>query len=240
MKPNLKSAISWAILTEIVRRHGGTQPLRVLEMHPGNGQYDCLALVRLRDFREGIYAPGNATLLGTFNRQSGTFQSLGASHDDTYPFLDRWLIARDPTETIDIICGLLGFAPVIKLPTTSRRILGIRLISAIVGARALQRDYLDVNMAYDDSSGISGSDFDTIRGFTALFSEEHETNRESQAAECWMLRRGTERRLVGVMRTDGYISSVSDRRQAHDLFESFRPTRQIEPVLFEALALLQA
>lgn len=239
IKPNLKSALSWAIVAEIIRRHGDRETLRVLQTHPGGGQYDCLSFYRLRDCTAGVYAPGNAIALGDVNRQSGNFRTWIGPWQDSYPWLDEWLTAIDPSAVVDRICELTDLSPIKQVPVTSRQTFGIRLISALVGVRALQRDYLDVRMGYIDSSGIGGSGTDKLlREFTALLSDETGQAGMGQAAACWMVYKGDEKQLLGVVRTDGFISSASDCRQAHDLYHSYRVKRQIEPVLFEALALL--
>lgn len=243
IRPNLKSAISWAIVAEIIRRHGDSQSLRVLQTHPGGGQYDCLSLYRLRDCDADIYAPGNATELGALNRQSGNFRAWVGPSKHSYPWLAEWLTAPDPTTVVDRICDLLGLAPVSKVPETSRQTFGIRLISAFTGARMMQLDYLDASMGYVDSSGIAGSGHDKSLGdFTALFAGETgrwETG-ASQAAKCWLLFKGNQQKLVGVLRSDGRLSAAADCQRAHDLYQAYLAKRQMEPVLFEALALLSS
>jgi len=103
----------------------------------------------------------------------------------------------------------------------------------------MQRDYLDVRMGYIDSSGIGGSGTDkSLREFTALFSGETGQAGMSQAAACWMVYKGDDKQLLGVVRTDGFISSASDCQVAYDLFQTYRTKRRMETVLFEALAFL--
>lgn len=239
IKPNLKSAISWAIVAEIIRRHGDRQSLQVLQTQPGGGQYDCLSFYRLRDCNTGVFARGNTIALGDLNRHSGNFRTWIGPWQESYPWLNEWLTASDPSTVVDRICELTNLSPVKQVPATSRQTFAIGLIAALVGVRSSQRNYLDATMGYEDSSGIAGCGFTkSLHEFTALFRGETQQAGMSQAAACWMLYNGDERQLLGAVRTDGFICSASDCQKPHDLFQTYRRKGSMEPVLFEALAIL--
>lgn len=240
IKPALKSAISWSIVSEIFRRHGDKQVLRVIQTRPGGGQYDCLSLMRLRDGALGAYAPGNAEHLGDFNRQSGNFHTFPLSSHRPYPWLAEWLAAADPKAVVDHACNLLGFHDKGALLPTSRQTFSVRLIAAILAGRVFDRHGLDAVMVCEDTSGYGGGVLREGLSFPALLREvpPDETGK-SHAAECWLFMRTDSRQLVGAIR-DGCVSSLHEPDVSHDLFLDYRKQREIGSVLFKALTLLNA
>ena len=45
LTPALTELASWTLATEVMRR--APELLRIIETHPGGGQYDCLSMVRI-------------------------------------------------------------------------------------------------------------------------------------------------------------------------------------------------
>lgn len=59
-----------------------------------------------------------------------------------------------------------------------------------------------------------------------------------RAALCWYLFAGPERKLAGVYRMDGLISSADAPSQVHDLFELYQENRSLSDVVSRAVEIL--
>jgi type III secretion system-like peptide-binding chaperone len=65
LTPALTELASWTLATEVMRR--APKLLRIIETHPGGGQYDCLSMMRMVPHLK----------LCSFNRR-GSFTAFGA------------------------------------------------------------------------------------------------------------------------------------------------------------------
>ena len=117
-----RSAIAWTILAEVIRRHGDSRNLHLLETHPGGGQYDCLTLLGLEAGCDDVYGGGCQLGSASLNVCSGSlwvFHRFGspddasAADDAEYAFdvVSAYLEAEDPADVIDRACRLLGLSP---------------------------------------------------------------------------------------------------------------------------------
>jgi len=190
----LKAAIAWTIITEVVRNHGGNSDLRIIEMHPGGGQYYIYQIVRVRGADGGIYDPSSVPV-GDFNLLSGTVSGCGINSDTSVPWLREWFENPDPKMAVDIAVQTLDLPVVIHLPSTNRRIFGFRLMSALLGSRITKSDYLFPRMGFADTSGYGGGRLKELSLFSSLSpSLENDKNSDSRAADCWLLYSGWEER----------------------------------------------
>lgn len=154
----VRAAVAWRIITELVRRHQTTCRLRVLETHPGGGQYDCLSLgfsrgtlsfaVRLCDFNVGSQ---RLHIWNTFGEPRARLQDLKWPHGNDYvqPFLE----SLDPKNV-----ATLGL-PVAKTPTpvTTPATLVLRVIASVMERNAFSRLRVEARCCWHDSSGMEGS-----------------------------------------------------------------------------------
>lgn len=151
------TAVTWKIVAELCRRHHQRAALRVYELHPGGGLYDCVSIFS-GDFPDG-------ELLGSFNQQSEHFHIGSPYTEPTMRLADlRWpeennyvlsyLQTDDPAKIVRQIEGVLGLAhrPG-RLPPTTAPVLCIRLIAEFVARHALSRSGVVIRNGYFDTSG---------------------------------------------------------------------------------------
>ena len=211
-------------------------------MHPGGGQYDLLSIFRVRGPEASVYDAGSISI-GDFNLGTGTMRGHLPGGNEGVEWLSLWLEHPDPETVIDVAIQTLALEAIPKLPPTNRRIFGCRLMAGLLGGTAFHREYLDARMGFVDTSGYGGGVVEDLRKFTGLFpprQNETEDSGMSRAAECWLLYAGSEKKFVGVLRTDGFLSSVSEPARQRDLFSVYRRSRSMRGVLAEAEAVLLA
>lgn len=159
---SIRSAVTWRIVTELIRRHHQRFSLRVYELHPGGGQYDCLAILG------GEGGDSFAKQIAHFNIQSQHLhvfhpldtessnpQRVGLPDND---YVLAFLQADDPREVVDRIERALGMPQVqAPLPPSTPAVLGLRVIAGLLERFALSRLQLEARCAWHDSSGMEGS-----------------------------------------------------------------------------------
>jgi hypothetical protein len=148
----VKRALAWWIAAEMIRRH--PDEVRVIETHPGGGQYDCLSLYR-RDADDDLVAHMN--LVGHI-----THESWFGNHGETDSGVDdprfNWLevLAAEDRRSyvIEALEGVCGFTTPNKTPPTARKSIGPRLIARFASAAAFTTRTWHIRNAFHDSSGM--------------------------------------------------------------------------------------
>jgi hypothetical protein len=140
----LINAASWRLAADLVAALPGA---RVVEMHPGGGQYDILAVladdggVRLQINRGG-----------SLHFEAAPTAAAAVPPERLWPTCVRpggaRLMATDALQA----SGLQG-----RPRNRSRRRLECQVISHVLTARAFEQEPWDVRSAFDDSSGSAGS-----------------------------------------------------------------------------------
>lgn len=158
LRRSLNTAIAWRIAAELIRRHQARFGLRVLETHPGGGQYDCLSLTMPAN------GMAHAVHLAAFNLGSGRvtiFHPIGtdgsAEHwrDDYYA--EYAIRQQEPCAVIDRIEALAGLPRIRKLPPVDTAVRCVRILAAVMEAEALAREPRRAECGWYDSSGTGGS-----------------------------------------------------------------------------------
>lgn len=139
---------SWRLATEVVRRYPST--LRIVETHPGGGQYDCLTLVA-----------GQRSDLDRIdlNRAGSVF--VWQRHQESWSWVWRgaWAeaVASDDSKKLaDRLCAKAGLAGVERPPPTSAATIGFRVASAFLAHAAFGRTFWECRNGYEDTSGYGG------------------------------------------------------------------------------------
>src|SRR5215469_8502395 len=121
LTPPLVELASWTLATELTRR--APKVLRIVETHPGGGQYDCLSIMR---------TDRNLHLCALNRRGSFTaFRRFDSGHDCSSQ-IDVWdRIARgNSTRTlVDEICRILHLPGPSPLPAATSVSLTYRVIT---------------------------------------------------------------------------------------------------------------
>jgi hypothetical protein len=140
----LRRALAWWMAAELVRRHPAL--LRVIETHPGGGQYDCLslyhrqsdALVANFNLTGSIHVPGWSA---NVRNDPPTWADVLASEDrrgDLILPIERCAGLQTPKET----------------PATTEQSVGIRLLARFAALAAFSARCWSLRNAYNDNSGM--------------------------------------------------------------------------------------
>lgn len=156
----ITAAVAWQIIYQLMRRYHHKYSLRILETHPGGGQYDCLSLYSSATSFPGIH-------LMDFNLGSGRihiWNRINGKHPDDVlkdkitNFVDEYLTCSDPKDVIDSIGSILGHDAKTSgaIPLTTPPVLVSGLISGLMQRHILSRNMVDVRSGWLDSSGMDG------------------------------------------------------------------------------------
>ena len=185
LTPSLVELASRTLATELMRR--APKVLRIVETHPGGGQYDCLSIIR---------TDPNLHLCA-FNRL-GSFTAFGrfdAGHVCSSQ-IDVWdRIARgDSTRTlVDETCRILHLPGPSPLPAATPVSLTYRVITAMLRTKTFSPVRWCCLNGFHDSSGFEGCGIrrDLFDPFpTVQVPSSSETSKDSvlsRAADFWFL-----------------------------------------------------
>jgi hypothetical protein len=215
-------AASWRIAAEVCRR---TPELLIRHLHPGGGQYDCLALIH-----PGLGSIAHLNRVGRLHvmmRLDG--RRLGTGPTDVWP----QLMKQNPRGLVDLVSKRIGQAVPKRLVATTPRVLTYRLIAAVVGMQIFASRVWTCRSAVHDSSGMDGTFVDSaLRRFVIpkreLFSRE-ESARLEQGYSFWLIWRSSS--ALACLCEDGraWTSSGSEL----ELVGIYRKHRRIMPLLLQ-------
>lgn len=155
-------AQSWWIATELVRRN---TELRILEWHPGGGQYDAL----------GVLDETGGKVLVSLNRRGGRIH-VEESADFT-PIEWAEVFASKPHAIVERIERGAGLTPPARTPPTGRAALTYRVLSSILAQMVNSKNTWDARSAFVDTSGYGGGPIES------LFARFPSAARQREAAE---------------------------------------------------------
>jgi len=140
----LRRAFAWWIAAELVRRHPAL--LRVIETHPGGGQYDCLSLYH----RHSNALVANLNLTGSIH-VAGWSASV---REDPPTWADVIASEDRRSDFILPIERCAGLQPPGETPATTEQSVGIRLLARFAALAAFSARSWSIRNAYNDSSGM--------------------------------------------------------------------------------------
>lgn len=170
----VKRALAWWIAAEMIRRH--PDELRVIESHPGGGQYDCVSLYR-RGSEDALVAHMN--LEGHITPASWFADPRDPGNAEVADARFNWLevlAAEDRRRyVIEALEGACGLASPHRTPSTVTKSIGPRLIARFASAAAFTSRTWHIRNAVHDSSGawwgvnawvhdITGPGFEAVEG----------------------------------------------------------------------------
>lgn len=140
LTPSAVEALSWRICAELARRHPGR--LRVLELHPCTGQYDCLSLMDLDDDTGRVQA-----------NRVGSIHAFSSTFDDTIWTWEDYMRA-DPREFLLEVERAADLVPPRSVPASTPTTLAYRAIAAVLTADVAGVQELEA------LNGVADSDLD--------------------------------------------------------------------------------
>lgn len=206
--------------------------MRVLEWHPGGGQYDLLSIFRVGEPGTSVFGL-SATRVGDFNLLSGEMRGHGLDAEESVPWLSMWSDGRDIGWLADIANQTFGL-PVIRTPRYNRRTFGCALIAKLLRCRMTRENFLEARMGFVDTSGYGSGVSTALRPFTTMFRPKSTEDEIDAAADCWLVYEGSEDRLVAAVRMDGHLSPVTSPSEMHDLYTVYLQNRDMSKVLAKA------
>lgn len=159
-------AVTWAIIADIMRRHEATAGLRVIETHPGGGQYDCRTILQptATDFGPHVHfnlQSGNAACFGTFGQPRRVERPHWAGEDqgpDRLACVEAVLQAEHRMEVVNDLEAKLGLPSPARSPATTRHALSYRVMAEIVARSMLDGPVVRWMNGREDTSGYEPSD----------------------------------------------------------------------------------
>ena len=190
LSPSLMELASWILATELMRRSPNL--LRIIETHPGGGQYDCLSIVRTDvDYH-----------LCTFNRL-GSFTAFkrfdfGCDCFTQIDVCDRIARGESTRSILDEICTILCLPAPSPLPAATPVSLTYRVIAATLRMKTFSLARWSCLNGFLDSSGFEGcgirrdlfSPFPTLP--VPLSPEKSKNSTLLRASDFWFLCRNDE------------------------------------------------
>jgi hypothetical protein len=156
----VRTAITWRIVSELVRRHEAECRLAVVEMHPGGGTYDCISLWR----PEGEDSPYGRHLCD-FNQDSQHLHIFDPYEEprreladlrwpDENDYVHAYLRADEPIALIDSIEAVLGLPAARSiLPPISPSALRYLVLAELAARFMLSNETLQIRWGFLDTSG---------------------------------------------------------------------------------------
>lgn len=158
-RPHVKAAVTWKITGELLRRHHSSTHLKILETHPGGGQYDCVSFCNklgatLFDLN---IATGHFHLFKQYGPRRTDLRKLG--WPDRGSYLQHFFAHYDPKVIVDEIEDLVGLPSYRKrlLPVTTPLVLVFRLMATMLQRHIFSRERLHISCGWYDGSGMDGS-----------------------------------------------------------------------------------
>lgn len=131
----LKAAIAWQVISEIAKRHREPEDLRVVEMHPGGGQYGLLRLLRVNNPKGLIFDSANQ-IVADFNLATGQLSNPFTEATPKFSWLERWLVCDDIDDLMAAMQPVVGMDGIKHRLDDSRAVFGFTLIGQIEGLRS--------------------------------------------------------------------------------------------------------
>ena len=226
----LKEILSWRLVSETVRR--APDRLRIFELHPGGGQYDCLALYTV----DGD-SLAHLNRLGRFH-PFGKLRDIGGVAPSEEEPWDIWRDAfsvEDQSKNVDGICRRIGLTIPAKLPASTPVVVVYRFIAEFLARTAFDRSRWECLSGFLDSSGFLGCS--TRTELFAAFPDADERlqvrtdddSPENAAYRFWFIMRNSEPVLC--LETTGTIWNLAG--DSLDIPKAYHEHRRLWPLITE-------
>lgn len=151
----LRQALAWQVAAELTRRHPGN--LRVVETHPGGGQYDCVTLLARVEGNGDVELQGGWRRMLDLNKATPNDHLTHASWsgDERFNWVDVLLCSDLRTQIIEPLERTEGLRSPASTPSTVASTVGVRLLAAFASRVAFTRKPWVLLNGYLDSDGGS-------------------------------------------------------------------------------------
>ncbi len=223
--------MSWRVAAELVRRHPAR--LRVIETHPGGGQYDCLTIID-REANDGgcitLNRVGGVHVLRRFD-DPRVVQPYDRYHDFWGAYLEA-----SPRKVLRALERRAGLPDVSSVPATTPSTLSIRFAAACVAPTAFGIRRWEWRNGFEDTSGwVGGPREELFTAFPIIAARRAIRDDDDPLApehRFWFLLRDDE--PITAMEATGTAWTREGRRVA--LIEAYRSAgRRLLPVVDEVL-----
>ncbi len=159
----ITEAATWTLVADLVRRHEAAQGLRVIETHPGGGQYDCRTLLRPVTGDYGVLlhlnlASGNATATRPLSKPAKLPELAWAEDDDRIAYVAAVLQTEDRRAVRHWLEARLGLPRVAQAPDWSRHSLTYGIMAGVAARHAFLGPRIRWVNAFIDTSGYGPDD----------------------------------------------------------------------------------
>lgn len=147
--PQLVEIVSWRLIAELWRRF--PRRFDLIEMHPGGGQYDCLALL----------SKGTSTVAIDVNRSGGSVhihKHVFGTADEMAVYSD-WvgrMLGPSPRRVLDLVAHEARLPVPDKLPASTPATLTCRFISEFLSHSFGRLCRWECRNGVEDTSGYTG------------------------------------------------------------------------------------
>jgi hypothetical protein len=184
-------AQSWWLASALVRRHPG---LRLIETHPGGGQYDCLSLLRAKEKVFDINRNGSVHV-GEAVRELRPMAMDGLFDQE-----QAWTYVRELEEVSSV-----GVAR--HTPSSTPAVLTYRVIAELMAITLNDRKAWDVRNEFEDTSDWGGGPRHYVQGFPLAAARVQQRREDDLLGiaeyRFWGVLSGGE--AVAVLDTDGNV-----------------------------------
>ena len=225
---SLREMLSWRLLTETVRR--APLRLRILEMHPGGGQYDCLSLYTVEQEEVAhLNRLGSFTTWATL-REKG----IGPASADSWDIWSDVHTEVTPVELVDGICSRIGLPVPRKLPSSNAPILVYRFIAELLSWTPCRPQTWECRSGYLDTSGWGGGRRESL--FEAFPATQRHLDRRQEsdllgepAYRFWFILRDGEPVLC--LETTGLVWNLNG--DSIEIVDEYRKVKRLWPLIFK-------
>ena len=213
---------SWRIVSELYRRH--PDKFKIIETHPGGGQYDCLSL----------YTDNKH--IADFNRvgRLHVFEPFTRSRNDVRPYKiwDAMLREHNLKKVLDKVSLMIGLKVPKKLPPSNPTTIVYRFIAAFLSHAVFGINEYECRNGFLDSSGESSevvSDFDKFpEARERLEVVQDDDILREPSYRFWFLKKNNQPLLC--IETTGFAWNL--RNQRYNLMKLYREKRRIWDVVY--------
>jgi hypothetical protein len=156
---SLKQAMVMQTLAVLIRRHHASMGLRLVEMHPCGGMYDCLALAQDRlDHSLCLFnLAGTGLLLNSVGTPRPINDVSPEWHDSVWRYPRGYFAWGGPEGFADQIEARLGLPKCQALPSASASTVSVAVMAQLAQRFALSERAPTFRCAWLDTSGMEGS-----------------------------------------------------------------------------------